>query len=372
MKPVSNGENENIQARWSRLGPYYAMFPYKYAKDVICKYTKPEDAVLDPFAGRFTSTVAASYLGRLGVGIEINPLGYLYGRAKIFSAQRYGDVLRRIEKMAVMSGDYRKKAQELDEFFHMCYCKKVLCFLLACKYNLNWKKSCVDATLMAQILTSMHHERYRGLSNQMRQTKSMAPQYSINWWKNNGFKEPPEINPKDFLIERLKWRYKYGAPAKNDNNCIYLKDSASFLDKMPPPHCKTGKFKLLFTSPPYYNLVNYHKDQWLRLWMLGGNPYPKEDQHVHKKRFSNKNDYKALLDKVFQECAKLMDKKSIIVVRTDSREYTYRITQDVLSAHFPSHRIMKSFYSVASKNQSKLFNKINNGIVGEQDLILKS
>jgi hypothetical protein len=33
-------------------------------------------------------------------------------------------------------------------------------------------------------------------------------------------------------------------------------------------------FDLLFTSPPYYGVVTYHSDQWLRGWLLGGEPRP--------------------------------------------------------------------------------------------------
>ncbi|XHL98491.1 MAG: hypothetical protein P7H58_11360 [Microcoleus anatoxicus] len=35
-----------------------------------------------------------------------------------------------------------------------------------------------------------------------------------------------------------------------------------------------SRFNLLFTSPPYFGITNYHYDQWLRLWMLGGTERP--------------------------------------------------------------------------------------------------
>ncbi len=360
---------QKAKARWERMGPYLAMFPYEYAVKIVNRYTKEGDAVLDPFAGRFSSVVAASYSGRLGVGIEISPVGFVYGSAKISPAQKCGNLSRRIAEMSRISGGYWKKARDMDEFFRMCYCDKVLRFLLACRDNLNWKTGIVDATLMAQILTSLHHGKGRGLSNQMHQVKSMSPNYSVNWWKGNGLNKPPDINPKDFLGKRLEWRYKYGTPSTTDGSRVHFRDSASFLDAMPLPPSRSGKFKLLLTSPPYHNMVNYHKDQWLRLWLLGGEPYPQEGSHKHKKRFSNKDIYKSLLESVFGKCATMMDDNSVIVVRTSARPHTDKITRDVLCKNFPRHKVWTTS-SIAHQTQSALFNKNITQASRERDLIL--
>src|SRR5207245_2613813 len=36
-------------------------------------------------------------------------------------------------------------------------------------------------------------------------------------------------------------------------------------------------FKRVITSPPYYGMCTYGRDQWLRLWFLGGPPEPASD-----------------------------------------------------------------------------------------------
>ena len=48
--------------RWMGLGPYYAMFPMKFAFDVVNEFSRPGAAVLDPFAGRASSVYAAATL----------------------------------------------------------------------------------------------------------------------------------------------------------------------------------------------------------------------------------------------------------------------------------------------------------------------
>ena len=36
---------------------------------------------------------------------------------------------------------------------------------------------------MALLMIDLHGKRESALSNQMRQTKAMSPQYAIGWWK---------------------------------------------------------------------------------------------------------------------------------------------------------------------------------------------
>ena len=50
--------NSNAVTRWAKFGPYYAMFPIDFAFDVVSKYSKKGDYIIDPFAGRFSSVYA--------------------------------------------------------------------------------------------------------------------------------------------------------------------------------------------------------------------------------------------------------------------------------------------------------------------------
>ncbi len=63
IKINSHGEN--------RLG-HSAPFPIDIPNFAIESFSYPNEIVLDPFAGSFTSIISAKKLGRIGVGIEIN------------------------------------------------------------------------------------------------------------------------------------------------------------------------------------------------------------------------------------------------------------------------------------------------------------
>ena len=359
----------DAQRRWMHVGPYYAMFPLSMVANVIRKYTRPGDAVLDPFAGRFSVPALSGYLGRFGCGVEINPLGWLYGRVKMHPAQRVGDVLLRLEEMADAGAQYQSEARSADEFFRMCYCPGVLRFLLACRDNLNWNKSPVDATIMASLMVSMHHGAGRGLSNQMRQPKAMAPRYSVKWWRDNGMESPPRVNPVEFLRKRILWRYAKGV-FRCENSRAFLGDSCKVVQKnVGPWAAQRGGVKLLFTSPPYWSVVNYFKDQWLRLWMLGGPSSPAVQKHAFKKDFSAKEEYRRLIRTVFGQCAKMMRDDGIVVVRMDTRPFTREVILGALRESFPKHKKAGKTAVTKGKGQAELFNNAV-GKGGELDVVL--
>lgn len=81
------------------------------------------------------------------------------------------------------------------------------------------------------------------------------------------------------------------------------------------------KYSLLFTSPPYQGVTDYHADQWLRLWMLSGKHGIKTNEIPNKNRgrFVNKNNYEILLDTVFEKSSYLMNADCTVYVRTDKQ-----------------------------------------------------
>lgn len=321
------------EARWSRFGPYYAMFPIDFAFEVVNKYSRKGDKIIDPFCGRGSSVYAGSVLGRESTGIDINPLGWLYSNVKLHPARK-NNVLKRLKSIYELRDNYSADILNYNEFFRMCYCDEVLKFLLSARANLDWKHNNAVRSLMAFIAIYLHANIGEGLSNQMRLTKSLGMKYSVNWWKKNNLTIPPEINPYELIKEKIEWRYKYGLPQRC-NSSVKLGDSCSVTKKMIQK--EEGQYSLLFTSPPYCGITDYFMDQWLRLWLLGGPAEPEYMKDSHKGRFGNKEEYNKLLDTVFGNCAALLTDNATIYVRTDSRDFTLNTTIDILKHKFPNH-----------------------------------
>ena len=366
------GKYQYANERWAGLGPYYAMFPSAFADQVVAKYSSVGDTVLDPFAGRGTALFSAVSTERKAIGIEISPVGWIYCKTKLAPAPRDA-VAAKIAELGLLSSQYEPCAEELPLFFHRCYAPQVRCFLMAARSLLDWRESEVDRTVMAFILVSLHGKSADSLSNQMRQTKAMSPQYAIDWWESHCSK-PPSIEPCEFLTKKLQWRYRKGTP-NVIKSMVALGDSTSILPQLRGT-LREGGFSrpaLMLTSPPYFGITNYHYDQWIRLWLLGGPPIdrrtPTQFKGKHQEKFVNVNEYRVLLTSVFSEAAKIVRRDAVVYVRTDSREPTQSITRSTLQAAFPRHRFRRVIRPLLGQTQTRLFGHASSP-TGEIDFIL--
>jgi hypothetical protein len=346
------------------------MFPTSFTDHVVENYTQPGDPVLDPFAGRATSLFSAATRGRPAVGIEINPVGWVYGQTKLHPSPR-DEVEARIVQLSKEAAELPTGlVDQLPPFFRRCFSEPVLAFLLTARRSLNWREQPVERTLMAFILIYLHGKREASLSNQMRQSKAMSPDYSVRWWRERGF-SPPDIDPERFLATRVYWRYAKGVPAVCSNELL-LGDSSHLMEEI-SKRVATGAqkpFKLLLTSPPYYGLTNYYYDQWLRLWMLGGPDRPTSTRHIHKRKFESWPVYTDLLSTVFKKCFEAMDQDAYVYVRTDARDVTFTTTLDVLRNCFPHWNVTIIPRPFQRPTQTALFGD-KASKPGEVDIILE-
>lgn len=356
-EPKSDPKYGAAASRWAGVGPYYGMFPTAFTDWAITEYTQPGDTVIDPFAGRGAAIFSAAIANRPAVGIDINPLAYVYSNAKLKPSARQA-VTARLEALAENAERYRVAADALPAFFHHCYTPQVREFLLAARAELNWRRASADRVLMALILISLHGKTGSALSNQMRQSAAMAPDYSVRWWTERGSK-PPEIDPFAFLSKRIAWRYAHGAPQTGKSR-VYLGNSLHILPRLEQNMLdgKLAKSKLLITSPPYHNVTNYYYDQWLRIWLLGAPEHPATSvSNRYGGKFSNERQYRQLLEAAFAKCRPLLADDATIYVRTDRRDSTYRNTKAALELNFPEKRVKEIQRPMPSKRQTKAYSR---------------
>jgi len=366
---AGNGKTFGTAAkRWEGIGPYYAMFPTRFADAVIKKHTSPGDTVLDPFAGRGTAIFSAAVLGRRGFGVEISPVGWVYAKTKLGPAP-LGQVEERLLEIAEQAGAYAEQARLLPEFFKKCFSPSVRRFLIAARSGLDWRKCTCDRTLMAILLVYLHGKEGQALSNQMRQTKAMSPHYAIKWWAENGTKAPA-LDPVEFMQQRIRWRYEKGVIGANESQ-VFLGNSITRLPQLERRLREQGvpKATLLLTSPPYFGVTNYHYDQWLRLWLLGFEPNAYVVRGPYQGRFTNPAGYRRLLKRVFCRAAKAVANNAVMYVRTGKDPFTKEATLDALREAFPKRRLVERCRPFRKPTQTHLFGD-KTPKPGEVDLIL--
>ena len=349
------------------IGPYYAMFPAAFAERVVLDHTDPGNVVLDPFSGRGTAVFAAAMHERHGIGIEINPVGYVYTER---SSGQYTDPPLRIalRTWLPMLGDSERRQMTFPlSSINATHDRPRIPFHGA--NWLDWRRSRVDCTVMALLLVHLHGKRSDSFSNQMRQTKAMSPPYAIRWWDVRN-SDPPDLDPVEFMTKKINWRYAKGCPRLTDSR-VFLGDCVSRLGHVTKSLSSLGvkTVRLLLTSPPYCGVTNYHYDQWLRLWLLGGPAGPTVSAGPHQGKFVDRNAYAAMLNSAFTSAARLMDPDGVIYVRTGSRTVTLNATIAALQAAFPKKKMQKSKKPFPSRTQTNLFGgESSDG--GEMDIVL--
>lgn len=337
------------------------MFPVDFALGVISRYSNEDDLVIDPFCGRGTSVYCAAALDRAAFGVEINAVGWVYSSTKIAPAAQDA-VLKRLKDVAVRAKPI--DLPDLPRFFVKAYAPNVRRFLSVARRVLDWRNDLVDRTAMSMLLLYAHGSRDNSLSNQMRQTKSMSPAYAIRWWEQHDLK-PPDLDPIDFLESRLLRRYKYGKPKFRKAEVVHG-DSTDVLVNRDLSKCR---WSLLLTSPPYMKMANYHYDQWLRGWLLGGMPYPVVNGGNNQTWFANADKYRVMLKTVFEQLAGSAKRNAVVYVRTDARKETKRITREVLMDAFPRKSIRIYPRPLNGRSQTDLYNASDRA--GEVDIILR-
>ena len=349
----------NAAGRWASFGPYYATFPVSFAKEVVSSMSSKGGSILDPFCGRGTVPFVAQATERSSLGIDINPVAWIFSKVKTSPTPEPKKLLDRLDGLSAEVSSSDKQA--VNEFQKLAWSQNVLGFLNAARRTLNWRDDTIDRTLMAFILVNLHGRGHDGIGNQMQKSRAMGPVYALKWWKDRGLK-PPDVNPYEYFHKRICWRYRYGVIGSDQASEILCADSTQAL-----PNLREERFDLLFTSPPYFGITDYRQDSWIRLWMLregGALPDWKKD-----KAMVSKDHYGEMLKTVFAESSRLLKRNGVVWIRTDAREYTRKTTLDAIHEVWPNRKLYQRCDLPQKATQTAHFGRESSGL-GEVDFVI--
>ncbi len=304
--------------------PYFAMFPESFVRRNVLAWSKRHDVILDPFSGRGTTVFESLLNGRRALGCDINPVAFCLSRAKA-DPPPLAEIAERLTSLQKDAERFSSKANETkDEFFTLCFHEDTLRQLLFLKKHLEWRENCTDCFIAALVLGCLHGESHRTelcFSNRMPRTISTKPAYSVRWWNENGCVPP---NRDVFSILRTCAEYRYRSPLPELKGRVVEGD----VRRAGTLLCSYKEnVKLVITSPPYLDITDYHEDQWLRLWFLGGAMKPitgqgKDDRHRRVEA------YWQFLREAWRGIAPLLQTSAQVVIRIGGT----RLGEDELSA----------------------------------------
>ena len=358
-----------MRHRFHALCPYFAMFPEQFALKWIKELTYKDDIILDPFCGRGTTPFQALLMGRRAIAGDINPVAYCVTAAKT-RAPALSTLKRRIRELegAYVEHDWISNAQEQPEFFRHAYTMRTLAQILYLRESLTWRHTRTDAMVAALILGALHGETEKSpsyLSAQMPRTISTKPAYSIRFWKEHNL-SPPDRDAFTLLHRQATFRYASDPPEGRAQ--VELSD---FRDLRRLKTLPEGSVDCVVTSPPYLNVTNFEEDQWLRLWFLGGHPYPTRGRISRDDRHGRANSYWQMIADFWRFMGYVLKAEGHVVIRMAGKNLSYEdVVQRLLGCAAFSRRDVKlvsSSRSAIPRRQTDAFRPGSRGVRFEVD-----
>lgn len=362
----------NGRHRFHSICPYFAMFPEAFVRRNVLAWSKPGDMVLDPFSGRGTTVFESLLNGRRGLGCDVNPVAVCLSKAKA-TPPSFEDVVQRLAVLARRCQSFRASAPELaDEFFTFCFHEETLRQLLFLKKALKWRDDTRDCFIAALTLGALHGESHRSelcFSNRMPRTISTKPAYSVRWWRERGCVAPKR---DVFAILNASAAYRYGSPVPPLRGRV-VEGDARRASRLLRPY--RSRVNLIVTSPPYLDITDYHEDQWLRLWFLGGPRRPvtrqgKDDRH------RGTATYWQFLREAWKGVVPLLDESAQVVIRIGGTRLGKEELQEGLLASLNStgrrFRLAESRQTNIKNGQRRVFQPATDKTSVEHDFRFKT
>ena len=250
---------------------YRACFKPQLVDFFVERLTEPGDLVYDPFMGRGTTVVEAALLDRAVAGCDVNPLSEILAKPRL-APPTLKDVSERLHSLDLRSSD--DYHENLTVFFHPETLNRI-CALRSYLRKLHGEGA-MDA--VDEWMEMVAVNRLTGHSRGFFSVYTLPPNQAVSidaQRKINARREqtPPARDVVQLIINKSKSllrdcgevpRRRLGAHAAR----AQLLTQASSRT----PEIRSASVKLVVTSPPFLDIVDYASDNWLRCWFCGIEP----------------------------------------------------------------------------------------------------
>jgi len=262
----------NTECTLHQLSPYIGKIKSSIAGELVERFSKKGDLVVDPFSGAGTIPFEAAIRGRHAFASDISPYARILSTAKLAPPPTVSIALKRAERaLAEADGlprpDLRCVPRWVRLFFHPKTLQEALQFADVARRPGN-------EFLMACFLGILHHQRPGFLSYP---SSHLVPYLRDKKYPRSNF---PEMycyrDLKTRLLAKIVRCYKrFAQPDRYD---VEFRQSAVQQLRFPQ------EFDSLITSPPYMNALDYGRDNRLRLWFIDPSLTEPVDNGVTQRR----------------------------------------------------------------------------------------
>ncbi len=247
---------------------YRACFKAQLPRFFINLLTEPGDLVYDPFSGRGTTLIEAALLGRKVIANDVNPLSAILARPRL-GVPKIDDIKFRLAELDFARG--LKADLDLSMFYHPVTEAEII----ALRNYLRQRKAENAEDDLDRWLRMVATNRLTGHSSGFFSVYTLPPnqavsperQKKINLKRNQS---PDYRNVKEIIVRKTASLVKH-LKREEMGNLKKAAQTAVFLehDAAATPEIKSNSVNLTVTSPPFLDIVQYSKDNWLRCWFNG-------------------------------------------------------------------------------------------------------
>jgi DNA methylase len=244
---------------------YRACYKPQLPAYFIERLTEPGDVVYDPFSGRGTTAVEAALHGRNVIANDVNPLSSILTQPRL-ELPDLDAIEARLNTLKV-SGRQRKDI-DLSMFYHRDTERE----LLALRSYLVKRRADYSEDATDRWIRMVATNRLTGHSPGFFSVYTLPPNQAASAENqiriNQRMKQKPEYRDVRALILRKSKQLQGKLTPQQRDNLRAAAETATFMEDSAastlgvPSEC----VKLTVTSPPFLDVVQYAKDNWLRCW----------------------------------------------------------------------------------------------------------
>ena len=244
---------------------YRACFKPQLPKFFIKLLSKPNDVIYDPFSGRGTTVIEAGLLGRNIISNDINPLSEILTYPRFFIP----DIKEVKERLEIIPFDKNNKAEiDLSMFYH----PQTESEIISLKRYLIDKKESGTEDFIDKWIRMVATNRLTGHSSGFFSLYTLPPNQAVSPERQRKINKqrnqvPPYRNVKELIVKKSKSLLR-NISNKQKENLEKAGKSGIFLtkDARETKEIESETVQLVVTSPPFLDVVQYSKDNWLRCW----------------------------------------------------------------------------------------------------------
>jgi putative RNA methylase family UPF0020 len=247
----------NTECTLHQISPYIGKLKSVIAGDLIEKYSRRGDLIVDPFTGSGTIPLEGALRKRRVFASDISPYARVLSKAKLLAPPTLDDALRQAEAALDVATclprpDLSQVPKWVRSFFHPRTLAEAINFAAVARKLGN-------EFIFACFLGILHHQRPGFLSYPSSHLVPYLRSRKYPRTRYPGMYSYRELRPR--ILGKIKRVYKrfsnpHAAPG------ITFRQSAVEHIALPE------SFDCLITSPPYMNALDYGRDNRLRLWFI--------------------------------------------------------------------------------------------------------